>query len=165
MRPAVAFAVPFVVVAVAGAGAWTALSMWPRATGEPRDATFASLDLSQSRYVRLRGTTHYEAVLQERVPGGLIRGSLVYYGFGLFPEGDFSGRAIPVLVWTQRAPPRRIDYEYLTIEGILSAPDARSVPPEAEDILAAGGAHWFSDSLVVLRPVRILSEDGEWIEP
>lgn len=165
MRASVAFAVPFVVVSLAGLGAWAALSWWPKVSGEPREATFDTLDLSLGRYVRLRGMAHYSAVLKERVPGGVLRGSFVYYGFGLFAEGDFTNRAIPVLVWTQRPPERRIDYEYLTIEGILSLPDAQSVPAGAEDILAAGGEHWFSDSMLVLKPVRIFSEDGEWVEP
>lgn len=165
MRASVAFVLPFVVVSLVGLGTWGLMSWWPRTVGEPKDVSFEEINLDQDRYVRLRGTAHYRALLKERVPASLIRGGITLYAFGFFPEDDLNSRAIPVLVWTQRAPERRIEYEYLTIEGILSAPDDRNVPPGAEDILAAGGEHWFSDSLVVMEAVRIMSEDGEWIEP
>lgn len=165
MRGAKVFLVPFGVTLIAGFGLVAWLSYTPPPTGEPTPVALADLSLSGPRYVSVSGVAHYGSVVTQRTQGGMLAEPATWSLFGLFPDGDLTGREIKVLVRTMRPPERLVSFEYLTVEGALMPPDPRLVPMAVRDALAEGGEWWLADDVLVIDPVRIVSEDGVWIEP
>ncbi len=165
MRGAAQFLVPFGLTLIAGFGLLGWMSYAPPPSGAPVSVPLAELSLSGPRYVSVSGVAHYGSVVTQRTQGGLLAEPATWSLFGLFPDGDLAGREIKVLVRTMRAPERLVSFEYLTVEGALMPPDPRLVPMAVRDALADGGEWWLADDVLVLDPVRIVSEDGVWVEP
>lgn len=165
MRGAKVFLVPFGVTIIAGFGLMAWLSYAPPPSGAPVEVALGDLSLTGPRYVSVSGVAHYGSVVTQRTQGGLLAEPATWSLFGLFPEGDLTAREIKVLVRTMRPPERLVSFEYLTVEGALLPPDPRLVPMAVRDALANGGEWWLADDVLVIDPVRILSEDGVWVEP
>ena len=165
MRSSTAWQLPALGIVVAVAIGLGVKEYLPRAYGEPRDATFETLAPELGRYVRLKGVAHYDSTVQLRMPAGILTGNLNFYAFGLFEDNDVVGKEVKVIVRTQRKPERMIDVEYLTVEGVLSPIDPRKIPPHVEDAMGERAGNFFADPVWMLEPVRILSEDGVYIEP
>lgn len=136
----------------------------PKASGAPVPATVETLDPKVAPYVRVDGVAHYDSLLVQPVAGGLVKGDLSYQVFGFFPDGDLSGRAVPVIVRTQRVPECGVSFEHLTIEGLVGPLDRR-LPHGLDATLRDRTGYGLADGALLLEPLRIVSEDGVWIEP
>lgn len=165
MRGVWAFIVPFFVAGALAVVVWVAGSGRSQPSGAPVDADVATLGLEGPRYVRLRGTAHYASDVAQRVAGGLLREPATYHLFGFFPEGDLTGREVRVLVRTLRPPERLVSYEFLTIEGVVGPLDAKKVGVGVRDAIARNEDYWLDEDAVLVEPIRIVSEDGAWLEP
>lgn len=168
MRKWLVVVLPFVVIvggglAVRGLLLWSERAPWDRAPTVDVD-DFGDLHLGEPN-VRLRGMAHYEMVVRQTIPASMVSQERTLFLFALFPRDDTSGRAIRVLVRTERVPPKLISYENMTIEGRLRPPTAEVVPFGTEVSVGKRSDYWFDDGMLVLEPWRI-SADGEvWTAP
>lgn len=126
---------------------------------------FDTLDPSQARWVRVEGTAHYQPKIKQTTAGSLFKEPGTWWVFPFLPEGDNAERAVPVLVRTRREPERIISFETMTIEGRLSVPSKDRIPHGTETLLGQGGGYFYADTVWLLEPVRIVSDDGVWEEP
>ena len=117
----------------------------------PVDISFEETDLSVGP-VRIRGTAHYVARVNQHVAATLFSEAKTIYSYGLFPMGDISSKEIRILIRTDRPVPKNIDYEYLEMEGFLEAPTRVTVPFQMERVLGGNTGYFFSPDLLVLQP-------------
>jgi hypothetical protein len=116
----------------------------------PVDVAFDQLDEARGG-VRLRGTAHYVARVNQHVEATLFSEAKTIYSYGLFPRGDISSKEIQVLIRTEHPVPKNIDFEYLEVEGYLEQPNRQTVPFQMERVLGGQTGYFFSPDLLVLR--------------
>lgn len=135
----------------------------PTPPAEIPDADWATLS-PDDRWVRLKGTLHYEAMLTTTEGGGLFGEPTTWRLVGFFPVNDTVDREIRVLLKTTRPPEKLVTYETLTAEGRLVPPTRRTLSPRAETLLSEKVGYFFADELRILEVTRLVTEDGEYVE-
>ncbi len=165
MRASIAWQIPALGVVVAAGAGLVLRELLPRTWGAPEEVAFNDLDPAKARHVKVKGVGHYESLVSQIAPAGIITDNLKFYTFAFMAEGEDTSREVRVIVRTQREPPRMVDLEYMTVEGVLSPLDPRRVPPATEDAMAQRGGFQFAEPVWLLEPVRIWTEDGEYVEP
>lgn len=163
MRRWLYFLVPFALVSTVGIAVTVYVWVvgWPCDDYSPVD--FFDLD-PRTRCVTVRGSAHYEVVLDTKIPGNGFFGDQHYYVFGLFPAGNTQEREIRVLVRTARPPERLVSFEEMEIDGRLLPMDYRKIPFDAETQLGRRSNYYFSDRVYLLEPDRIrVSGEPEWL--
>ena len=158
------FVVPYVLITVVGLSiwAWTREPEWPR--GEPVEQHVDDLDPS-TPFTRVTGMAHYSTVVKQRIPSGIFREEQTFYLFPLFASDDVNNRAIRVLVRTLRPPERNVDLEVLTLDGHVTPLTPDKVDYSVEIKMGKNSSYFFTDSMMILEPWRIESEDGVWEQP
>ena len=160
------FLVPFGCVFVAGMAtmAWSNGDMMLGIHPDPVEVTFRDLDVS-TPWVKIEVMAHYEAMVTQTIPANLISDEQKLYLFGAFPVYSTEERAVPLLVRTSRPPDRMVTYEVMTVEGKLSVPTSDKVPFSTEEMIGKRTGYYFSDSVLLLEAVRVITEDGVFEEP
>lgn len=163
MRRWLFFFVPFALVSTVGIG--VTAYFW--VVGWPCDGytTVDFFDLEPStRCVRVKGSAHYEVVLDTKIPGNGFFPDQHYFVFGLFPPGNSEEREVRVLVRTERPPERMVSFEEMELEGRLLPMDYRKVPFDAETQMGRRSHYFFSDRVYLLEPDRIrVSGEPDWV--
>ena len=157
------FLVPFAAIVGAGAVlAWLGRSA-------PACEGYRSVDLSdvvlEDGCIQLRGQAHYSVVVRQTVPGNLLREEQTHFLFPLFPEHDTTDRAVRVLVRTTREPESLVSYETMQVSGRLQPVTSDEVPPGTEVDIGKRSDYFFTDSMVLLVPDRIVSDGETWERP
>lgn len=115
--------------------------------------------------ITVTAQAHYDVVVNQRAPGNLLVADKQYYLFPLFEEGDTSNRAIRVFVRTERPPESLVTYETMTVSGRLQPITSREIPPGTEVSIGQKSDYFFTDSMRLLVPDRVVSEGEEWVAP
>ena len=163
MRRWLYFFVPFALVSTVG----TAVTAYFWVVGRPCDGytavDFFDLD-PHERCVPVRGSAHYEVVLDTTIEGNGFFADQRYFVFGLFPPGNTDEREIRVLVRTTRPPERMVSFEEMEIDGRLLPMDYRKIPFDAETQMGRRSNYFFSDRVYLLEPDRVrVSGEPEWL--
>lgn len=158
------FVVPFVLIVVVGISTlvWSTDDLFGHP--EPIETTFEDLDPALP-WVKIEVMAHYAAMVTQKTPATLLSEEKVMYLFAAFPRYNTEERAVPVLVRTARPPDRLVSYEIMTVEGRLSYPTSKQVPFNTEELMGKRTDYYFSDSVMLLEPIRIHTEDGVFEEP
>lgn len=165
MRRLATFGIPFVAIVAAGAGAAFILGGGPGPCGAYVDQGYDALDHEMQACVATAGQAHYQAVIRQTHPGGLLGEDVQKYLFPLMPPGDTDGREVRVLVLTEREPEHLVAYEQMALKGRLVRPTPQQVPYAAEVQLGKAGGYFFTDDLVLLLPDEIRSDGETWRRP
>lgn len=161
MKRYLPFLVPFVVIVFVGVGVKFWVSGEDLVPQPVVETNFADLD-PQEPYVRIEGMAHYPVVINQTVPGNLFVADKKYYLFPLFPKHETADRAIRVMVRTERPPEDLVSYEFMTLEGRISAPDHRKLPFNTEIAIGKRSDYFFTDQMVLLEPWKIESDGEVW---
>ncbi len=135
--------VPFLLVASVTIG----VIWWDRGAPPGFDPPVVDVEISdinrEHRGVRIRGTGHYEARVQQRSANGET-----WTLFPLFPKGDTLSREAHVLVRTTREIDTLYGFEDLTVEG-MARPPGRLVPRAAREAIYDRG-YALTDKFVLI---------------
>lgn len=161
MKRLLAFAIPFVIVFIIGSAAYVivnrdALLAPACETGEPLAVT--EVDGLTHTCVTVAGMAHYSAVIKQRQPGSLTTAAGTRYLFPLFMPHDTEGRAIRVLVRTERPPEDLVTFELMTVTGrVRMATPENGIAYDVETIFGSKSDYFFTDETVVLDATGIES--------
>jgi hypothetical protein len=115
-------------------------------------------------YVRLAGMAHVGAVVRSATAATLFQEQKNWYLYGFFPPYDTESRWIHVMVFTDDPPDDFLNYELLILEGRLSEPTRRTLPLDADFVIASsGGRYRVAPDVLILEPVhRLAFDEAAW---
>lgn len=158
MRKWLPFVLPFVSIFIAGVAAWAWINreaLFSQPCLEGVEVAWADLDIGQHDCVTVRGTAHYTALIKQHQPGNLFRSPRDLYLYALFAPLDTEGRAIQLLVRTERAPEDLVQFETMTVTGRLKRVSPENgVPFDVEVILGRDTDYFFVDEALLIEPTR-----------
>lgn len=140
------------VTLVASTAVFIAWQLQPRQPVEPTLVNFETFQADLPA-IRIRGTAHYRGMIKQDVGASLLGGPDTYWVYPLFAVGDTEGREVRLLVRSPIAPPKRVEYEFVELEGWLDAPRPHTIPLRTEDLLGTAN-YYFSPEVMVLEPWR-----------
>ncbi len=146
----------------AGVGAWVVSHRAPDTSQPPIPVKWQEADLvNLPRMVTIDGMAHYTATVHQDVPGNLIRKPKEYWLYGFFAPYDTDGRAIRLMVRTDREPEDLVSYELVRITGLLSRATPDKVPYQAEVMFGKESDYFFTDEMLLLEPTAFEPIGGD----
>lgn len=165
MNKGVMVAVATAIVVAVGVGVLSAERAAPEvAPASFVDVTFDELSLEQPN-VRLEGVGHYGSSFRQSIAATLFHERKEWSIIGFFPKDDLQRRAIPVLVRSERPLEGGVNYEYMTVEGVLKPMSPETVPAHMEGTLSSKTPYFFDEPIYVLEAWRIESGKDVWVRP
>lgn len=126
---------------------------WRVAPQAPVPVAFADLG-SAYPMATVRGTAHYNVVIEQNIPASLLSDAKRYWLYPLFPEHDTTSRAIVLWVRSPVQPEPGVSFEYLQLTGPVGPPNRQAVPSQTQYLLSQQSDYFFADELWVIEPTQ-----------